>query len=164
MKNLGRRIVFFLLVCTVSVGYAVTPPTVEITVREKAGGKIVKKRTTDANGNFTLGAFPAGAYTLEFRAKQSDNLKRQQFSIAVDGIKQSGKQGGISGNSLVGGVALSVEMAAASNVTGQVTTDTNSAAEKRKAPHNVGQFRTEDVNKLQEHADVSSNKILDYSR
>jgi hypothetical protein len=188
MKNVAQNIVFFLIICAASVVYGANVPTVSVTVKENAAGKTVKRLKTDSHGNFALGALPAGAYTLEFRAKQSADLKNQQFSIAIDGIKKSGKQGGISGDSLVGGVALNVEVASGTKVAGQVTTGVNVAVKNSKKKmvwipkqigtnkpghwaeedsaevipdHNAGLLRTEDIVKMQAHEDISAGKLLE---
>jgi hypothetical protein len=120
MKNTSRKILFLSAFFAASALYAATSPTVDITV--KAGHKIVREIKTDANGNFTIGTLPAGYYTLEFRARKSAALKNQQFSIAVDGIKTSGRDDAVSGQYLVGGVALDVQAVAGRRVSGQVTT------------------------------------------
>jgi hypothetical protein len=146
MKNVAHNIVFFLIVCAASVVYGANVPTVDITVKENAAGKTVKRLKTDFHGNFALGALPAGAYTLEFRAKKSADLKNQQFSIAIDGIKKSGKQGGISGDSLVGGVALNVEVASGAKVTGQFTTGVDVTV--KNSEKRMGPLRTEDIVKV----------------
>jgi hypothetical protein len=89
-------------------------------IPKRTRGRVAKQVTTDASGNFFIGTLLEGSYVLEFRAKATPDFKKQQFSIAVDGTKQSGKQCGITGNSLVRGVALNVEVARGSNVSGQV--------------------------------------------
>jgi hypothetical protein len=132
MKNANRRFLVLLVFFAASaLGEAVSAPVVDITVKDRPRGRVVKQVTTDAKGIFFIGTLPEGSYVLEFRAKVAPDLKKQQFSIAVDGIKQSGKQGGITGNSLVGGVALNVEVARSSKVSGQVGLGAN-APQKTK--------------------------------
>jgi carboxypeptidase family protein len=116
----NSRILLLLLVFFVSSavpGFAVVP-AVSVTVKQK--GKVVKQAQSDSDGNFVIGTLPRGDYSLEFRARRSDSFKQQTFSIGVDGIKQSGSQGGISGDSLIGGVAVNVEVASGSTVRGQI--------------------------------------------
>ena len=115
---------------TASLGYGETP-SVKITAREKSGGKIVKQVTTGADGNFSLGALAPGAYVLEFRPQKATEVKNRQFSIAVSGIKISGRQS-VAGNSLAGGVALNVEVELPGRVTGQVVTGANTVEKKTK--------------------------------
>ena len=126
MKNTTRSfLVLFVLFVTSAKADAASAPAVDITVKDRPRGRIVKQVTTDARGKFFIGILPEGSYVLEFRAKAALDLKKQQFSIAVDGTKQSGKQGGITGNSLIGGVALNVEVARGSKVSGQVGVGAN---------------------------------------
>jgi hypothetical protein len=126
MKSATRYfLVLFVFFVASARGKAASAPAVDITVKDRPRGRVVKQVTTDARGNFFIGALPEGSYVLEFRAKVSPDLKKQQFWIAVDGTKQSGKQGGITGNSLVGGVALNVEAARGSKVSGQVGVGAN---------------------------------------
>jgi hypothetical protein len=132
MKNATRFFLVLLVSLVASArGEAASAPAVDITVKDRPRGRVVKQVTTDARGNFFVGTLPEGSYVLEFRAKAAPDLKKQQFSIAVDGTKQSGKQGGITGNSLVGGVALNVEVARGSKVSGQVGVGAN-APQKTK--------------------------------
>jgi hypothetical protein len=132
MKNATRYFLILLASFVASArGEAASAPAVDITVKDRLRGRVVKQVTTDARGNFLIGTLPEGSYVLEFRAKAAPDLKNQQFSIAVDGTKQSGKQGGITGNSLVAGVALNVEVARGSKVSGQVGVGAN-ALEKTK--------------------------------
>ena len=104
-----------------SGAFAASPP-VEVTVRHTSGGQLMEKVMTDSGGNFALKKLPAGAYTLEFRCKNSSDLKNEQFTLTVSGTRQAGTQGGITGTSLVGGVALNVEMVLGAKVTGQIAT------------------------------------------
>jgi len=181
MKNAFRKILFLSALFAASVLYAASAPTVDIAVRQKAGRKIVKRVTTDSNGYFTLGTLPAGDYTLEFRAPKSTDLKNQQFSIAIDGTKTSGTQGGVSGKYLTGGVALDVEMVAGKKVSGQVTTGPMAAVTNTKkkmvwvpqeigsnlpghwaeegsaqtvTSRNWGHIKIDDMRKMQDHNDL----------
>ena len=83
------------------------------------------------------GLFPRG-YSFEFRARRSDAFKNQQFAIGVDGITQSGSQGGISGDSLLGGVAVNVEVAAGSTVRGQIAVGSDLARKMVWVPPMLG--------------------------
>lgn len=129
MKRKFRTLLLLLvfLVSSAVSSFAVVP-AVDITVKQK--GKVVKETQSDRNGVFVIGTLPKGAYSFEFRARRSDAFKNQQFSIGVDGITQSGNQGGISGDSLVGGVAVNVEVAAGSTVRGQIAVGNDLARKK----------------------------------
>ena len=177
MKTILRSILLLAALFAASAIFAVNTPTVNITVKQTAGGKTVKQVKTDSAGNFWLGSLPAGDYTLEFRSPRSPQLKDMEFSIAIDGTKKIGSQGGISGGSLVGGVAVNVEVGPNAHVTGQVAVGPNAQkkqmvylppiigshmpgkwVEKGSAeavlPRNQGYIRTEDVRKWQDHGDV----------
>jgi hypothetical protein len=129
MKITARNLLILFVFSVASAVYGAAP-SVNITVKQKPGGKIVKQLKTDSGGNFAIGSLAPGAYTLEFRAQQSTDVKNKQFSIAVGGTKASGKQS-VAGNSLVGGVALNVEVGPAANVTGQVAAGPNAAQKKQ---------------------------------
>ena len=128
MRNISRTILVLFTFFVVSAVCEAAPP-VNITVKQKPSGKIVKQLKTDSSGNFAIGTLAPGAYTLEFRAQQSTDVRNKQFSLAVDGTKASGKQS-VAGNSLVGGVALNVEVGPAANVTGQVAAGPDAAQKK----------------------------------
>ncbi|HMG03947.1 MAG TPA: carboxypeptidase-like regulatory domain-containing protein [Chthoniobacterales bacterium] len=99
-------------------------PVINISVKQKAGGKVIKQVSTDASGSFSVGTLPAGAYTLEFRSRNAEEVKDKGFSLSVNGTKTTGKQT-VTGKSLVTGVALTIEVAPASTVTGQIATGAN---------------------------------------
>src|SRR3954471_3110008 len=42
----------------------------ELTLRKRAGGKVVAQTKSDLSGAFTIGSVPPGAYTLELRTKE----------------------------------------------------------------------------------------------
>ena len=109
MKTSVFNVLFILAVFVASESFAATP-TVEITARQISNGKAVEKVTTDATGTFQLQALPAGNYTLEFRCRKSPDLQAKQFTLTIRGTRQIGTEGGIAGTSLVGGVALNVEV------------------------------------------------------
>jgi hypothetical protein len=176
MKNLWRYVLPAIVSLAAFTVYGATPP-VKVTVKQRPGGKIVKQVTTDSNGNFSVGTLSPGAYTLEFRSPKPTDVNNRQFSIAVSGTKSSGKQS-VAGSSLVGGVALNVEVGPNAAVSGQVTAGPN-AAEKKKmvwiapevgshipgrwveegsadavAARNSGRLRTEDFRKIQDKGDA----------
>ena len=126
MKTSVFSALFILAVFVASESFAATP-TVEITARQISNGKAVEKVTTDATGTFQLQALPAGHYTLEFRCRKSPDLKAKQFTLTIRGTRQIGTQGGIAGTSLVGGVALNVEVGPGATVVGQIATGVDAA-------------------------------------
>ena len=121
MKTSLRNIVLICLAFVASAAFA-DSPVVEVTVRNPANGKVMEKVKTNTSGQFALNRLPAGAYTLEFRSQRSPNLKDKQFTLTINGTRQTGTQGGIAGTSLVGGVTLNVVVAAHAKVSGQIAT------------------------------------------
>jgi hypothetical protein len=122
MKTTVRCVAFvivFFVAC--AVGRAAGVPGVEITVKQSTGGKTMKQVKTDASGNFVIGALPEGAYTLEFRAKNSAELKKKEVSITVKGAKKSGSLEHVKGEQLVAGASLKLEVARGANLTGQIS-------------------------------------------
>ena len=131
MKNAVCRLLFLCAVSITSSLFA-QQPSVAITVLRTGQHQIVKQVRSDLAGNFVIGTLPAGNYTLQFRAPKSARLSNQKFSLAVDGVKISGHQEGISGNSLVGGVALDVAVSAGRSVSGHITTGPRVASKSGK--------------------------------
>ena len=119
--NLHHTIVAAAFLITCSLCGAAGIPGVEITVKQTAGGKTVKQLKTNAAGNFAVGVLPAGGYTLEFRAKNSPELKKKQVSITVAGARKSGSLEHVDGAQLVAGAALKLEVAHGANLTGQIS-------------------------------------------
>ena len=111
--------IVFLVACAVC--HAAGVPGVEITVKQSSGGKTMKQVKTDASGNFVIGALPEGPYTLEFRAKNSPELKKKEVSITVKGAKKSGSLDHVKGEQLVAGASLKLEVARGASLTGQIT-------------------------------------------
>jgi len=97
-------------------------PAVDVTLRFKTGGKVLRQVKTDSTGHFTLGTFPASGYVMEFRARKAAEVRDQRFAIEIDGIKAKGRQNGILAKYLVGGFGVDVETVAGTPVKGQVTT------------------------------------------
>src|SRR5205085_8376187 len=57
----------------------------ELTLRQRAGGKVVKQSKSDLSGAFMIGTVPAGSYTLELRTKNVPRLPA--FTIRIAGTK-----------------------------------------------------------------------------
>ena len=113
---------------------------------------------------------------------ETERLRRALNEYAVDGIKTSGRDDAISGQYLVGGVALDVQAVAGKTVSGQVTTGPTAAlsvtkkrmvwippelgsylpghwVEADSAPpapaRHWGYISIDDVRKWQDHGDVT---------
>jgi carboxypeptidase family protein len=123
MKTIFRLLIVPIAFIVASAsGNAAGVGGVDVSVKPSAGGKAIKQARTDAAGNFSLGSLPEGAYTLEFRARTSPELKKQQVTISVAGTKKSGRLDKIPGDHLVAGATLKVETVRGASVTGQITT------------------------------------------
>ena len=112
-----------LLVLVVAAGIATTSSAnvggIDVTV--KKGGKAVSRARTDASGNFATGNLEPGDYNVEFRAPNGSAFKNQQLLISVSAGKQPARQAKASGKHLGGGVAIDMEVAKASRLTGKVS-------------------------------------------
>jgi hypothetical protein len=128
MKNIARLTPLLLTLFVASAVYGA--PVISVTVKQNPGNKIVKQVTTSNDGRFQIGNLAPGGYTFEFRSQRSADVKDRQFSIAVDGTKTKGKQS-VAGNSLVSGVAVTVQVGPNAHVTGQVVAGATTALKKR---------------------------------
>ena len=71
---------------------------------------------------------------MEFRAANVPALKGQQLSISVTAGKQPPRQANASGKHLGGGVAINVDVARPSKLSGTISSGGAAAAETTKAP------------------------------
>ena len=128
MKNMTRGILFLLVAGATSISYGGQPPRgvagVDVAVKQNPS----KRAVTDARGNFAFNGLAPGSYTLAFRARKS-NIKATRtdkvavagsYSIKVDGAKRSVTQGGLTGDRLLAGVDLKIEVGSGAKVRGQV--------------------------------------------
>jgi hypothetical protein len=159
-----------------SSAYSAINPAVEITLRAKTGGKIVKQVTTDAQGGFKIGTVSAGAYTLEFQAKSPAKVKNQSFVIKLAGTKTRSGEKGFAGRYIAGGVALDVETLPGTPLHGVITPGLVKNAKKMiwlpqqigghlpgrwveegsaqaVASSNLGHYTIEAIRKMQDHGD-----------
>ena len=88
-----------------------------------------KRVTTDANGNFSMDALPAGSHILTFRARKANDsqstaaskvIVATSYSIKIDGTKRAVNQSGLTSDKLITGVDVAVDVAGGSKVRGQV--------------------------------------------
>src|SRR3954464_2803017 len=75
----------------------------ELTLRKRAGGKVVAQTKSDLSGAFTIGSVPPGAYTLELRTKEVPRLPA--FTLKIAGVKPGDGEKGIMTRYLLGGAA-----------------------------------------------------------
>src|ERR1044072_4186446 len=101
MKNIARGILFCVVVFSTALIYGGQEPSgvaeINVSVRQKSGKPVV----TDARGNFTLGALPAGSYTLFVWARSAKEIQPKtgnvrevatSYSIKIEGAKRSANQ------------------------------------------------------------------------
>ena len=130
MKSMTRGIVLLLVACATSVGYGGQPPRgvagVDVVVKQSPG----KRAVTDARGNFAITGLAPGSYTLSVRARKSAEIKKTttdkvvvgtSYSIKIDGAKRPVTQGALTGDRLLSGVDLKIEVGAGAKIRGQVT-------------------------------------------
>ena len=93
---------------------------IQVTVAKDPGGPVVYKGKLDAKGNFATGDLAPGSYAVVFTSKAAD-LKSDQFSLRVTGGKQKMSADGVEGSKLAaGGVAMKVEVAKPSRLSGNI--------------------------------------------
>jgi len=87
-----------------------------------------KKVTTDASGNFSLDALPAGSHVLTVRAKKANDqasttassvVVATSYSIKIEGTKRAVNQTGLTSDKLVSGVDIPIDVAGG-KIRGQV--------------------------------------------
>ena len=132
MKNPLRNLLLVLSAFVVSAASGANIPGLDVTV--KKGGKSLFKGKTDTSGKFATGTLEPGSYNVEIKAPGSMNLKGQQLAILVKPGKEAPLQSTANGAHLNSGVAMTVELAKATSLSGQVTQSGRVAAESSKAP------------------------------
>jgi hypothetical protein len=114
---------------------AASVPGLDVIV--KKDGKAVYKTKTDESGSFATGNVEPGSYNVEFRAPQSLKLHSQQLSISVAAGKDAPRKSNAEGKYLQAGVAMTIDVARPSKLTGQVATS-GLAKNKVEAPAPAG--------------------------
>lgn len=130
MKNITRGILLFSVLFATSAVYGGQPqgPTgvagVDVVVKQNPS----KRAVTDARGSFAFDGLPAGSYTLAFRPQKAKETKSNtaavtiatSYSIKIEGTKRSINQAGLSGEKLLKGVEIPIEVGGGAKVRGQV--------------------------------------------
>jgi len=129
MKNMTRGILLLLVACATSVSYGGQAPRgvagVDVVVKQNPS----KRAVTDVRGNFAFDGLAPGSYTLSFRARKAANTKTtatdkvtvaSSYSIKIDGAKRSVTQSKLTGDRLLAGVDLTIEVGSGAKVRGQV--------------------------------------------
>ena len=93
---------------------------IQVTVAKDPGGAVAYKGKLDANGNFATSELAPGTYAVIFTSKAAD-LKDDQLSVRVGGGKQKMSADGVAGSKLAaGGIAMKIEVAKPSRLSGSV--------------------------------------------
>ncbi|MEN3370030.1 MAG: hypothetical protein V7609_2173 [Verrucomicrobiota bacterium] len=179
MKNILRFASIVLFLLAVSVGYSVVP-AVSVTVSD-GGGKVAFKGATGESGTFATPNLKAGNYVVQFNSS-SAALKGQQYTLVISAGTKKVVANGITGDKFHGGgVAMKLEVGSGLHITGQVaetaTVKIDPKSKKKMiyiaptvgsnmpgrwvpedspeavAARQSGLVRTEDVRKIQDHAD-----------
>lgn len=147
----------------------------ELTLRKRAGDKVVARTQSDLSGAFTIGTVPAGAYTLELRTKEVPRLPA--FTLKIAGTKAGESNKGILTRYLVQGAAFDIDAAGGTPLRGLITAGAKNAKMMTWLPtptgtllpgrwveqgsaqavsfRNTGYYTIDAVKKMQEHLDLS---------
>ena len=118
MQNLFPKLGLCLLLAAASVATAAVP-SMNVTVSDSTG-KAAFTGVTKADGAFATAKLQPGNYVVQFNTKNAA-VKGGQYSIIVAAGKKKVVADAVSGDRfLAGGVAMRVEVAAGSGITGQV--------------------------------------------
>jgi hypothetical protein len=134
MNRISQKVLLAVAVVMAAATSVSSASVAGIDVTVKKDGKAVSRARTDASGKFATGAIDPGAYNVEFRAANGAALAKQQFAISITAGKQPPRQANAAGKHLGGGVAVNVEVAKPSRLTGTVTPAGAAVAEKKAVP------------------------------
>jgi anti-sigma factor RsiW len=118
MRILLPKIVLCLSVAVASIAHAAVP-SMNVIVSDSAGNAAFKG-ATKSDGAFATSALKPGSYVIQFTTKNAA-VKGGQYSIVVAAGKKKVVANAVAGDKfLAGGVAMKVEVAGGSSITGQV--------------------------------------------
>jgi len=182
MKHLIRTFLLTIVFFTVAAAFG-SVPSLKVTISDSAG-KVAFKGATNSSGAFATKSLPAGNYVVQFNAIDS-SLKGQALNFIVSAGKKKVTAEAIAGEKLLaGGVAMKVEVGANLNITGQASSAINAKIDPKTGKklvyikprtgsnlpgiwvpedspeaveaRNLGELRTEDMRKWQDHGDASA--------
>jgi hypothetical protein len=126
MPVMKKLVVGTLLAVFVSVANAATAP-MSVTVTK--GDKVVYNGSTNASGVFSTGKLEPGNYVVQFNSKSAAAVKNEQFTLVVSAGKKKVSADTVAGEKFTaGGVAMRVDVANGTNITGQVVSSKDAAA------------------------------------
>jgi hypothetical protein len=149
----------------------------ELTLRKRAGGKVVAQTKSDASGAFVIGMVPPGAYSIELRTKDVPRLPA--FTLKIAGVKSGDTEKGILTRYLMGGAAFDIDAVSGTPLRGIITPGSKNAKTMIWLPQptgsnlpgrwveqgsaqavsfrNTGYYSREAVEKIQEHMSQGFN-------
>ena len=148
----------------------------QLTLRKRAGRKIVAQTKSDPSGAFMIGTVPAGAYTLELHTKEVPRLPA--FTVKIAGLKSGETEKGVLTRYLLGGAAFDIDTVSGTPLRGLISPGAKNARNMIWLPqptgsllpgrwveqgsaeavsaHNTGYFTIEAVKKIQDHMDLGA--------
>ena len=148
----------------------------QLTLRKRAGGKIVAQTKSDLSGAFMIGTVPAGAYTLEMRTKDVPRLPA--FTIKIAGTKSGESEKGVLTRYLRDGAAFDIDTVSGTPLRGLISPGSKNAKNMIWLPaptgsllpgrwveqgsaqavsaRNSGYYTIEAVKKIQDHMDLGA--------
>ena len=115
MKTLAAKFAVVLTLVTTLSAYGASGG-ISVTVKEKGSNSVAFQGATDGSGNFKTTSLKPGAYVVELKAP-AKSIDSHQMTVALGGVKGAVKQ-----SAIPSGLALDVQVATASAITGKVTT------------------------------------------
>jgi hypothetical protein len=116
MKSTFRYLLLPLSILLATISYSAAAPAVDVTVSD-ASGKLVYKGKTNAKGTFATGKLQPGNYVVQFNGTQLKGT----YAIVSSAGKKKVTADSVAGEKFAkGGVAMKVEVAAGTPITGQV--------------------------------------------
>lgn len=135
MKTPLRSTLLIVALCGgVAAHAAPTTAGIDVTVSKASGGAVAFKGKTDAAGNFSTASLSGGSYVVQFNSPKPAALKGKQLSIAASGGKRNVTANAVPGEKFDGGgVAMKVDVAKGTSLSGKIVTGSLAATQEVKA-------------------------------